>query len=77
MENTFKDFIEIGAKEYKAYNEMVDKCNALQKTYEEDSKFLQIMINLSPETEKKALELIDQFGLIKALQESTKTMNGK
>ena len=56
---------------------MVDRNKALEKTYEEDSKFLQIMINLSPETEKKALELIDQFGLIKALQESTKTMNGK
>ena len=70
QQTTFKDYAGIEQKAFKAYNEMVDKFNALKKTYEKDNKFLQIMINLSPETEKKALELIDQFGLTKALHKS-------
>jgi len=69
-QNTFKKYVAAEQKAYKVYDKMVDMFNSLKATYEEDNKFLQIMLNLAPEIEKKALELVDQYGLTMALHKS-------
>jgi len=47
---------------------MEDQFNVIKRQRIEDSKYLQIMINLAPEIEEKAYNLINEHGLNKALR---------
>ena len=58
------------------YNRLVDKMNIMNQTMITDSKFLQVMINMDSDLANKAVNLINKYGINKAL-EISKTMQSQ